>query len=127
MRTISKVILAALLLGVFSCANAAVVQVWKCKVNQGKSDADVEKASSAWLAAAKSMKGGESLEVYHSYPMAANAGERGFEFVLVAPDAATWGAFWNDYDGSAASKADADWNDVASCSGSDLWNSKAIE
>ena len=127
MRTISKVILAALLLGVFSCANAAVIQVWKCKVNQGKSDADVEKASSAWLAAAKSMKGGENLEVYHSYPMAANAGERGFEFVLVAPDAATWGAFWNDYDGSAASKADAGWNDVASCSGADLWNSKAIE
>lgn len=127
MRTMTKMIVAALLLGVFSCANAAVVQVWKCTAHQGKSDADLEKASSAWLAAAKSMKGGENLEVYHSYPMAADAGQRGFEFVMLAPDAATWGTFWNDYDSSAAAKADAAWNDVASCSGSELWNSKAIQ
>lgn len=127
MKTMTKMIVAALLIGVFSCADAALVQVWKCKTLQGKNDAEVEKASSAWLAAAKSMKGGENLEVYHSYPMAADAGERGFEFVLIAPDAATWGAFWNGYDGSAAAKADADWNNVASCSGSALWNSKAIE
>jgi len=123
----TKMMLAALLLGVFSCANAAVVQVWRCTAHQGKSDVDLEKASSTWLAAAKSMKGGENLEVYHSYPMAADAGQRGFEFVMLAPDAATWGTFWNDYDSSAAAKADAAWNDVASCSGSELWNSKAIQ
>lgn len=120
-------IVAVILVGAFSCANASVVQVWKCTAHQGKSDTDVEKASSAWLAAAKTMKGGENLEVYHSYPMAADAGAGGFEFVLVAPDPATWGMFWNEYDGSAASKADAAWNGVASCSGSSLWNSKAIE
>lgn len=127
MRTITKAVLFAILAGAFSCANASVVQVWSCTAHEGKSDADLEKASSAWLAAAKSMKGGENLEVYHSYPMAATAGAGGFEFVLVAPDPATWGAFWNDYNGSAASKADAAWDDVASCSGSQLWSSKAIQ
>ena len=127
MRTMTRLIVATLLMGVFTCLSADLVQVWSCTAHEGKSDADLEKASSAWLAAAKGMKGGENLEVYHSYPMAANAGERGFEFVLIAPDPATWGAFWNDYDGSAAAKTDAAWNDVASCSGSALWNSKAIQ
>lgn len=127
MKTMTKMILTALLLGAFSCANASVVQVWKCTLHEGKTDADIEKASSAWLAAAKSMKGGADLEVYHSYPLAANAGEGGFEFVLIAPDAATWGAFWNEYSGSAASKTDADWNQAADCSGSSLWNSTAIK
>lgn len=127
MRTITKLMLAAILTGAFSCTYADVVQVWKCTAHKGKSDAELEKASSAWLAAAKTMKGGENLQVYHSYPMAANAGEGGFEFVLVAPDPAAWGTFWNDYNDSAAAKADAAWNDVASCSGSALWNSKVIE
>jgi hypothetical protein len=127
MKIALKTIVAVLLLGAITCAHASVIQVWKCTANEGKSDADIEKASSAWFAAAKTMKGGENLEVYHSYPMAADAGERGFEFVLIAPDPATWGIFWNEYEGSAASKADAAWNSVARCSGSALWNSKAIE
>ena len=127
MKTMTKMILAALLLGVFSCANASVVQVWKCTRHEGKTDADIEKASSAWLAAAKNMQGGADLEVYHSYPMAANAGVGGFEFVLIAPDPATWGTFMAGYGGSAAAKADEDWDKVADCSGSALWNSTAIK
>ena len=127
MKTAMNRVLVALLLGVFGTADASVVQVWKCAAHEGKTDADIEKASSAWLAAAKTMKGGENLEVYHSYPMAANAGAGGFEFIMIAPDPATWGVFWNEYEGSAASKADAAWNSVASCSESSLWNSKLIE
>jgi hypothetical protein len=33
----------------------------------------------------------------------------------------------NGYEGSAAAKADADWNNVAECSGSSLWNSTEIK
>ncbi len=127
MKNMTKVILGALLLGAFSCANADIIQVWKCTLHDGKTDADIEQASSAWLAAAKSMQGGADLEVYHNYPLAANAGEGGFMFVLVAPDTATWGAFMNGYEGSAAAKADAGWNNVAACSGSSLWNSTKIK
>ena len=127
MKTMTKAILGALLLGAFTCANADVIQVWKCTLNDGKTDADIEQASSAWLAAAKSMQGGADLKVYHNYALAANAGAGGFMFVLIAPDTATWGAFMNGYEGSAAAKADADWNNVAACSGSSLWNSTEIE
>jgi hypothetical protein len=123
----TKTILGVILLGAFACANADVIQVWQCTLNDGKSSADIEKASSAWLAAARSMKGGADFKVHHDYPLAANAGQGGFQFVLTAPDAETWGTFWNGYQGSAASKADADWDNVAGCSGSSLWNSTEIK
>lgn len=127
MNNMIRMILTVMLLGTFTCASADVVQIWECTLHDGKSGADLEKASSAWLAAARSMQGGSELKVYHEFPLAANAGQGGFNFVLVAPDAATWGAFWNNYGGSAASKADADWDDVADCSGSSLWNSNTVK
>jgi hypothetical protein len=127
MKEIRKLMLGACMLGLITSANADVVQVWQCTLHDGKSGADLEKVSSAWLAAAKSMQGGSDLKVYHEFPLAADAGSGGFNFVLVAPDAATWGTFWNNYGGSTAAKADEDWDDVADCSGSSLWNSNAVE
>ena len=73
------------------------------------------------------MKGGADLKAYHEFPMAAQAGQGGFNFVLIAPDAATWGEFWNNYGGSDAAKADEAWDKVAACSGSSLWNSNAVK
>ena len=73
------------------------------------------------------MQGGSELKAYHGLPLAANAGSGGFNFVLVAPEAATWGTFWNSYGGSAAAQADEEWDNVAGCSGSSLWNSNAIK
>jgi len=69
------------------------------------------------------MEGGEDLEVYIEYPLAANAGGGELNFVLVAPDAKIWGLFNNGYARSAAAEADEAWNDVAECSGSALWES----
>lgn len=127
MNGITKILLATLFVFAITSANASVVQVWQCTVNEGTSDADIEKASSAWLAAAKSVNSGENFEVYHTYPLAANAGVGGFQFILIAPDAAAWGAFNAAYAESAADKADDEWGKFASCSGSSLWNSKEIK
>jgi hypothetical protein len=127
MKNMTRMVLCAALLGAFSYANADVVQVWECSMKDGKTGADLEAASSAWLAAARGMKGGSELKVYHEMPLAANAGQGGFNFVLVAPDAATWGTFMAGYGGSAADKADQDWDKVADCSGSSLWNSNAVK
>jgi hypothetical protein len=85
------------------------------------------KVSSAWLAAAKGMKGGDKLKVFHDFPLAATAGEGGFSFVMIAPDTDTWGAFMGGYENSAAAKADTGWNEVATCKGSSLWNSVKVE
>ncbi len=115
----------------FSIAASAsadnVVQLWNCKLNDGKSGDDVVAASSAWLKAAKSMKGGKDLEAFVDFPLAAPTGDGGFNFVLIAPDAKTWGVFSNDYYDSPAAKADEIWSNVATCSGSSLWQSIKIE
>ena len=50
-------------------ANADVIQVWNCKMNEGKTVADLQAASSAWLAAAKKQPGNEKLEVWHNFPV----------------------------------------------------------
>jgi hypothetical protein len=127
MKTITKTILGVLLMGSFTCANADVLQVWECTLHDGKTAADVLKVSSAWLAAAKGMKGGADLKVYHDFPMVANAGEGTFEFILAAPNVETWGAFMGGYPGSAAARADAEWNATASCSGNTLWESVEVK
>ena len=127
MKTMTKTILAILILGSFAVANAGVVQVWECTLHDGKTEADVMKVSSAWLAAAKSMKGGEGLKVYHDFPLAANAGNGRFNFIMIAPDVENWGVFMGGYQGSTASKADEDWGDVAACSGSTLWTSDEVK
>ena len=105
----------------------SVVQLWNCKVDDNKTPADVVAVSSAWLKAAKSMEGGEDLEVFVEFPMAANAAFGEFTFVLVSADAKTWGLFNNGYADSPAAEADEAWNAVASCSSSSLWESIKIE
>lgn len=123
MKMIKKTVLVFILLGFYGSANADVMQVWECTLNEGKTAEDVMKASSAWLAAAKTMKGGTELKVYHDIPFVANEVSGRFNFVMIAPDAEAWGAFWKGYESSAASKADEAWNETADCSGNSLWNS----
>ena len=126
MKTIKKTILVLILLGLYANANADVVQVWKCTLHDGKTSDDVIKASSAWLAAAKTMKGGGELKVYVEFPLAASPGPDGFNFVTIAPDAESWGVFQGGYESSAAAKADEAWYEAAQCSGSSLWNSTKV-
>ncbi len=105
----------------------SIVQLWSCKLHDGKTPADVAEASSSWLAAAKSMEGGKDLKVFLEYPIAADAGLGDFTFVLIAPDTKTWGLFNNDYSDSAVAEADEAWNKVANCSSSSIWASVEIE
>lgn len=115
------------MLSSFSIASANVVQVWQCNLLDGKTEADVMKVSSTWLAAHKSKKGGEELKVYLDSPLAANVGDGSFNFVMILPDPETWGVFAGGDHSSAASEADKAWNEVASCNGSSLWNSAKVE
>jgi hypothetical protein len=105
----------------------SVVQVWSCKLNDDKTNADLVAVSSAWLKAAKTMEGGDGLEVYLDFPVAAPVGDGSFNFILIAADTKTWGVFNNDYADSPAGEADEAWGEVATCSGSSLWASVKID
>ena len=57
----------------FSLANADVVQVWNCKLQEGKTNDDLQAASSVWLAAAKKLPGNEKLEAWHNFPVSSGS------------------------------------------------------
>jgi hypothetical protein len=127
-----KIIIASLTASVVFLFTASayadsILQLWSCKLNDGKTGADVISASAAWLKAAKTNEGGEDIEVFVDFPIAADAGDDDFTFVLVVADTKTWGVFNHDYFDSPAGEAEEAWGEVATCSASSLWASVEIE
>lgn len=104
-----------------------LLHIWNCTANDGKTMADVNAVSLAWLKAARGMKGGEAFDVYIDVPIAAQAGGGRFDFVLIAPSFESWGAFNQIYDGSPAQKADDAFGEVAECQSSSMWLSRKME
>ena len=104
----------------------SVIQIWHCTIDEGSTAEQLVELSEDWLNAAKSMEGGKDLRVLLEYPIAAEAGFGRFAFVLIAPDAQPWGIFMDGYDESAAAEVDEAWNEVATCSGSSVWQSTEV-
>ncbi len=103
------------------------IQVYACQQSDEASDEQLEKVASAWLKAAKGMPGGENLEVFINFPVAAYMGENDFMFIVKAPSLQEWGEFMDAYPGSAASKVDEEFGDLADCPDSSLWESITIK
>jgi hypothetical protein len=127
-----KIIIASLTASVMFLFTApayadSIVQLWSCKINDGKTEDDLVAASSAWLKAAKTNEGGEDIEAFLEFPIAADNGDDDFTFVLVVADTKVWGAFNHDYFDSPAGEAEEAWGEVATCSASSLWASVEIE
>jgi len=102
--------------------------VWTCELNPGKSINDARAVSLGWLQAARTMKGGEQLQVYLNYPIVLSSSGSRFDFVVRSPSLAAWGTFYDGYDpGSAVGKADEAFAEVATCSGSTMWESIKVE
>ena len=127
MKTIVKLMIAALCTGAFSFANADALQVWKCKANEGATGEAIMAASSAWLVAAKAHPGGEGVEAHHNYSVVSQAGDGEFMFVMILPDFEAWGKFNQAYPDSAVAEADAAWSELATCGGSALWATEQVE
>jgi hypothetical protein len=105
-----------------------VIQIWVCELHEGKTGADAVDVSEAWLKAARSVAGGEDLDVLLRLPIAANVADDSFRFVLIAPDARSWGTwFENSSTDVSLAQANDTWNEVAFCSGSSMWAGVPIE
>ncbi len=127
-----KIIIASLTASVMFLFTApayadSIVQIWSCKLNDGKTGADVVAASSVWLKAAKTNEGGEDIEAFVDFPIVADTEDDDFTFVLVVADTKTWGVFNHDYFDSPAGEAEEAWGEVATCSASSLWAAVEIE
>jgi len=102
--------------------------VWSCELVAGKTIEDARAVSLAWLNAAKSMRGGDQLELYINLPIVVEESANRFDFVLLAPSLQAWGEFYDGYsESSPVGKADVEFARVAACSGSTLWESIKIE
>lgn len=127
MKTIVGLVLTSMLAIVAAPAlSATAVQMWKCEMEDGTSEADVTTGASEWLSAARTMKGGEKLEASVHFPVAVNnAGALDFMFMVVAPSFEEWGRFWDGYEGSPAAKLDN--KNIVACPDSAVWESIKIK
>ncbi len=108
--------------------SASVVHVFSCEQDEEATRKDLEAVATKWLKAAKTQKGGDQLEAYLNFPRAAQMGEKDFSFILLAPSFAEWGVFIDGYEGSAAAQnIDNEWDELADCPDSSLWESVAIK
>ena len=126
MKKLTKSLLVSLFLIIatpaFSAADMQTIQIFVCEFNGDATSDQVLEMSAAWLKAARKTKGGENMSLVIRFPIAEGpAGEGDFRFVITTPTFAEWGAFTDAYEGSAASKIDEQFDNLADCGQSTMW------
>ncbi len=122
MKTIVQLLLVSMLIiAAVPAYSAEVSQIFRCEQDEDATRMDLEAAASEWLKAARQMKGGDEIEVYLYFPIAAQMGEYDFYFVLKAPSLEKWGVFMDGYEGSPAQKVDKKFDELCDCPDSALF------
>ena len=88
---------------------------------------DVIAATAAWNKIGKKNPGGEKMKISLKFPVAVDTIDGDFIQVVTFPNLAEWAAFTDGYKDSAAGKAEEDWYKVATCLGSEIWNTVDFE
>ena len=128
LMVVSVMLFAVVMVAAAPAYSAQVKQVFSCEEEEEATEAGLKALAKEWLKAAKTMKGGENMEVSLFFPVAVDkTGEIDFLFVVSAPSFAEWGLFWDGYDGSPASKVDQGSNSKAICPDSALWETVEIK
>ena len=129
MKMMIRMIAIALLMAVAVPAYSAdaAMHYFKCQQAENASDEQLEEHAAAWLKAAKGMKGGENLKAFLNFPVVAQMGEYDFFFVIVAPSLAEWGEFMGNYSGSPAEQVDDEFDKLAVCPDSVLFEGVKVE
>ncbi|MGI9221249.1 MAG: hypothetical protein ACR2QS_09470 [Woeseiaceae bacterium] len=123
-KTIYSVAAATLLL-ISTSASADVAQVWRCSFADGVGGDALEAISKEWLDAAKEIDDDVSISAF--FPVAADADEGNYIFVVYLPTFAAWGAFMDAYPDSDVEEVDSRWNEVGPCDISGLWATEDFE
>jgi len=104
-----------------------VLHALQCEQDDALSDEKLEAVTAEWLKAAKTVKGGENLKLRMQFPVAAKMGEVDVVMLIIGPSFAEWGAFMDNYPGSAAEAVDEKYADDLDCGNGTLWESVLIE
>lgn len=125
----AKFVLASTLVIMAAPAYASTaVQIFACQEGDDADEDRIEAAASAWLKAARTMKGGENMQATIYYPTAANMLNDGdLLFMITTPSHAEWGAFWDGYKDSPAEDVDFANRDLVFCPDSNLFEAVKVE
>ena len=128
MKTVIRLmqISALMMLSTFAWSSEAVY-VLTCEQANDKSEDDVIAVVAEWLAEAKQVKGGENLNAFAMFPMAATMGSHDLLVIITAPSFEEWGRFIDAYEGNEASEVDNRFADTVICPDSALWESTNSE
>ena len=107
--------------------SGSALHIVTCEQDDETTDEQVDTIAAEWLKAAKAVKGGENLELYMNFPVAAKVGEVDVAMIITAPSFAEWGTFMDNYPGSAAEGVDEKYKDALDCGNGTLWESMQVE
>ena len=128
-KTVMQLVLISILMIFAAPAYSGVAtQMWKCEMEDDATEQDVKADAAKWLKAAKKLNGGERLEAYVYFPVAANnMGETDLIFTVTAPSFEEWGKFWDAYGGSEAAKIEKENEEQVVCPDSAVWESFKVK
>ena len=90
-RIVQSVLISTFAMAAAPAYLAEAWQAFDCELVEGKTDVDVMAAAKRWLQAARTMKGGEDLQVSIHFPVAAASWDTDFKILVKAPSFAAWG------------------------------------
>ena len=124
MRMITRLIFVSILFLIAVPASADLATyIILCDQDEDVTDDQVEAIAAEWFKAAKEVKGGDNLQLYLNFPIAAKSGEVDFAMMLIAPNFAEWGDFMDNYPESPAEDIDDKYEDEVDCGDATLWES----
>ena len=127
MKTFLRLMIISMLMLIAAPAYSDAIQIFNCEYEGDATEDDVHAMAGKWLAAAKATKGGENIEIYIRFPVAASVDDIDFKFVLVTPDFAEWGEFTDAYDLSKLQEIDDELEKIATCNDASLWEGSEIK
>ena len=106
-----------------------VVQIWKCGMNDGTTEQQVEAIAADWLKAIRLLPGGAAVKMKVFFPaVSSSVGDADFFFVMNAPSFTDWGKIWDAYsDDSPAAKAEDLSKGKIDCPDSELWEAHEVK
>ncbi|MDX2416566.1 MAG: hypothetical protein QNK19_03800 [Xanthomonadales bacterium] len=127
MKTLINLALITLLMVFASPAYSGAIQIFNCEYEGDATEEEVAAMASKWLAAAKTIKGGENLQVAIRFPVSASVDDIDFKFVLMTPNFAEWGVFTDNYEASALVEIDDELEKVSTCNDASLWEGELVK
>ena len=103
------------------------VHVYHCQMDDAAHDDAIAMIAKKWLEAARELPGGENLKIAIHFPVAAMMADGDFLFVVTAPDFVEMGKFLNAYEDSTLEIIDDDFDALADCPDSTLWETLDID